>query len=68
MELAIEEAGAGISPDRVVISSGRNGLSPLSTWCQAVGWQARHETFGSGSALHRGRRPHQGLAQDAGTH
>jgi len=36
MEPAIDEAGVGISPDRVVISSGRNGLPPLYAPCQVI--------------------------------
>jgi len=32
MELAIEEAGAGPSPDRGLVSWGRNGLPPLPVY------------------------------------
>jgi hypothetical protein len=47
IEPAIEEVGAGVSPEREVISSGRNG-SPLYARRQAIGWQAQRESSAAG--------------------
>jgi hypothetical protein len=37
IEPAMEEAGADVSPERVVISSGHNGLPPLFVRRRAIG-------------------------------
>jgi hypothetical protein len=51
MEPAIEEAGVGISPDQVVISSGGNRLPPLCAPRQVIGWQAWHTSLDPGLRL-----------------
>jgi hypothetical protein len=45
IEPAIEEADAGVSPDRVVISSGGNWPPPLCAPRQAIGWPGTHTSI-----------------------